>query len=229
MNIHYLQHVPFEDIGSIDAWARKRKYTVTGTRFFEKAVLPAIETVDLLVVMGGPMNIYEDQEYPWLTQEKRYIEQAIKQNKYVLGICLGSQLISDVLGAKVYKNTHKEIGWFPVSMTPPAGKVLCVSGLPRQFIAFHWHGDTFDLPGGAILLASSQACVNQAYIYKERVLGLQFHLEITAEGVPRLLSNCSEEVKDGEYIQSKEEILKGVIDITTINTIMVSLLDGLLG
>lgn len=229
MNIHYLQHVPFEDIGSIDAWARKEKHIVTGTHFFKKPAMPEIESIDALVVMGGPMNVYEEKEYPWLTVEKKYIEQAIKKNKSVIGICLGAQLISDVLGAKVYKNPHKEIGWFPVTKIPQAEKIPHVSALPRQFTAFHWHGDTFDVPKGAVLVASSKACVNQAFIYKEKVLGLQFHLEITAEGVRRLLKNCSDEIKDGEYIQSKEEIEKGVANITTINTIMVSLLDGFLG
>ena len=117
MNIHYLQHVPFEDLGSIKNWAKIRGHRVTATRFYRAEPLPFLDELDWLIIMGGPMNIYEEDKYPWLGHEKRFIEEVIKTDKVVLGICLGAQLIADVLGVRIYENIHKEIGWFPIQLT----------------------------------------------------------------------------------------------------------------
>src|SRR5262249_47695751 len=141
-------------------------------------VCDQLQEIDLVVVLGGPMNIYEEDKFPWLIAEKKFIRQAIEEKLAVLGLCLGSQLIADVLGAKIYPNDEKEIGWFPVEVTEAALKHRLFSHWPNFFTPFHWHGDTFDLPEGAIHLARSQACRNQAFLYQDRVVGLQFHLEI---------------------------------------------------
>ncbi|MCF4967578.1 type 1 glutamine amidotransferase [Nostoc sp. CMAA1605] len=227
MKIHYLQHVPFETPASIENWASTHKHSLFATRFYAQDPLPPIEDFDWLVVMGGPMNIYEDEQYPWLTQEKRFIEQAIAANKTVIGICLGSQLIADVLGSKVYPGEYKEIGWFPIELTEAAQESYIFGDLPQKFTVFHWHGDTFDLPSGATRLAYSAACQNQAFIYNEKVLGLQFHLESTPESVSQIIENCGDELVDGKYIQQASEMLTPADNFTQINTVMFSILDKL--
>ncbi|MBI4388853.1 MAG: type 1 glutamine amidotransferase, partial [Nitrospinae bacterium] len=174
MRLHYLQHVPFEDLANIEVWARNKGHRISQTRFFANEPLPPVEAFDWLVVLGGPMNIYEEDRYPWLADEKRFIAQAVERKKVVLGICLGAQLLADVLGGKVVKNAHKEIGWFPVSLTGEGQRSAVTRNLPQRFPAFHWHGDTFHLPTGCERLAESEACANQAFAYQGRAVGLQF-------------------------------------------------------
>ncbi|MFZ7101498.1 MAG: type 1 glutamine amidotransferase [Peptococcaceae bacterium] len=207
MKIHYLQHVHFEDAANIGIWTAEKGHQMTGTRLFAGERLPSAEEYDWLVVMGGPMNIYEENKYPWLTQEKRFIEKAIKENKIVLGICLGAQLIADVLGGQVVHNQYKEIGWFPVSLTEAAANRPKNYSLPESFMAFHWHGDTFEMPRGCTRLAESEGCANQAFAYRDHVFGLQFHLESSPASVANLLRNCSDEIVPGKYIQETGAIL----------------------
>ena len=166
-----------------------------------------MDCFDWLIVMGGPMNIYQEKEYPWLVKEKQFIDEAIKAGKIILGICLGAQLIADVLGGKVSKNDYKEIGWFPVTKTVEGEKSRFFKVLPDRFMAFHWHGDTFDLPPGALRLAESQCCKNQAFEYNGKVFGFQFHLESSEASIKRLIDNCREELTEGVYIQTENEIL----------------------
>ncbi len=194
MKVHCLQHVPFEGPGTIEDWARQGNHSLALTRLFTDEPLPNPDAFDWLVVMGGPMGVQDDSRFPWLTREKRFIEQAIRQNKTVLGICLGAQLIADVLGAKVYPNEHKEIGWFPIYRTDHADTCSVGQTLPEHLEVFHWHGDTFDLPAGSAHLARSAACENQAFLYADRVLGLQFHLETTMAGVQALVSRCAQDL-----------------------------------
>lgn len=169
MRIHYLQHVPFEGLASIEQWAIKKDYILSATKFYNGDTLPSVDDLDWLIVMGGSMNIYEDDEYPWLRLEKHFIAEAIKKNKIVIGICLGSQLIADVLGSKVYKGQEKEIGWYPIQVTTEAQKSAVFASLPASLTVFHWHGDIFDLPPDALRLAYSEVCANQAFIYGDRV------------------------------------------------------------
>ena len=103
MRLHYLQHVPFEGLGNIETWAKNKGFHITRTRFFDNEPLPSTDDFEWLVVMGGPMNIYEETGYPWLVKEKKFIEECLKRDKFVLGICLGGQLIADVLGGRVVK------------------------------------------------------------------------------------------------------------------------------
>ena len=208
MRIHYFQHVPFEGLASIEQWSRNKGYALSATRFYENPELPELHKIDWLIIMGGPMNIYEHDRYPWLISEKQYIRAAIDAGKTVVGICLGAQLIADVLGAKVYPGVHKEIGWLPVQLTREALNSDIFGFLPEQFTCFHWHGDTFDLPPGAMLLAKSDGCKNQAFIYDNRVLALQFHLESTPESVTDIISHCQSEIVPGRFIQSAETMLK---------------------
>ena len=227
MKIHYLQHVPFEGLASIEHWAKSKGHALSSTQFYKDEPLPNAGDIDWLVVMGGPMNIYEDNKYPWLTQEKRFIEQAIENEKIILGICLGWQLIADVLGAKVFPNPDKEIGWFPIELTSQAKSSKVFNVLPNPFTVFHWHGDTFDLPKGATRMAMSKGCQNQAFIYGERVVGLQFHLESTKASVQAMIENCADEIVEGKYIQKPDEMRSHQDNFRKINEAMHTLLDRL--
>ncbi|MBC3886828.1 amidotransferase [Acetobacterium paludosum] len=207
MRIHYLQHVPFENPGRILEWAEKNKGIVTATHLYNDEKLPDVSEFDWLVVMGGPMNIYEDQKYPWLAREKHLIKEAIAMEKVVIGLCLGSQLIADVIGGKVVKNKAKEIGWFPIAFTAEARKSPLFSFFPDHPVVFHWHGDTFaDLPQEAVIIAESKACQNQGFVYKMRVFGFQFHLENTSLIIEALIENCGDEMTKGSYVQLPEEV-----------------------
>lgn len=145
MNIHYLQHVPFEDLGMIADWIDENGYHSRVSRLYQGEALPNVNDIDWLIVMGGPMGVYDEDQYPWLVDEKRCIERAIAKGRVVLGICLGAQLIANVLGARVYPHTRKEIGWFPITLTREGAQSPLFTELPSPFEVFHWHGDTFDL------------------------------------------------------------------------------------
>jgi GMP synthase (glutamine-hydrolysing) len=222
MRLHYLQHVPFEGPGIIEEWAKARGAVISVSQLFNNDPLPDPEHFDWLVVMGGPMGIYDHDEHPWLVAEKQFIRQAVNADKTVLGICLGAQLIADVLGAEVYPGPQKEIGWFPVRREAGAPDLL-----PEELTVFHWHGDTFDLPAGAIPLASSTTCRNQGFIYNDRVVALQFHMETTPESMEALIENCGDELVDVPGIQTGKQMRAGLSNIGTINTAMYALLDQL--
>ncbi|MBW4630569.1 MAG: type 1 glutamine amidotransferase [Iphinoe sp. HA4291-MV1] len=227
MEIHYLQHVPFEGIASIEHWAKSKGHSLSATRLYQNEPLPKVEDIDWLLIMGGPMNIYEEIKYSWLAQEKRFIEQAVKHEKVILGICLGAQLIADVLGAKVFSNKYKEIGWFPIELTSAAQTSPIFNFLPKRLSVFHWHGDTFELPSGAIQIAKSDGCQNQAFIYNESIIGLQFHLESTKNSVQALLENCADEIVEGKYIQKSDQLLSHEDSFKKINDAMHGILDRL--
>ncbi len=200
-NIHYFQHVPYEDLGCIAAWAKENQYLISSTKFYHNDSLPELDEIDWLIIMGGPMNAYDEEKYPWLGEEKRYISKAIESGKVVLGICLGSQLLADVLGANVYPNKEKEIGFYPISLTPDAERNDIFKLLPKSIDVFHWHSDTYDLPENTTLLASSKACKNQAFIKENRIVGLQFHLEIYKKTIEELINNNRHDITEGKYVQ----------------------------
>jgi len=228
MRLHYLQHVEFEGPANIENWAKQLGWDISGTQLYRGEKPPVLNGLDWLVVMGGPMNVYEEKEYPWLVSEKKFIAEAIESNKIVLGICLGAQLIADVLGGTVGSNKYKEIGWFPVSLLPDAAASVPFRSFPDEFMAFHWHGDTFSLPPGAAMLAQSEACPAQAFSYNDgRVLGLQFHLESSPESVLKLIRNCSNEMIEQEYIQGPDAILRRKEYFKNIHKTMVLMLENM--
>ncbi len=226
MKLHYLQHVPFEGLGSIASWAKARRAQISHTRLFADEALPSANEIDLLVVMGGPMGVYDERDYPWLVREKEFLKQAIDAGTRILGVCLGAQLIAEVLGAKIYPNDHKEIGWFPIEGVRAPGKIGPL--LARAGKVFHWHGDTFDLPAGATHLAKSRACTNQAFSVGDQILALQFHLETTPNAARALVDNCGHEIVDAPYIQPPREILTAQHAFERINILMSECLDLLL-
>ncbi|MHB8791660.1 MAG: type 1 glutamine amidotransferase [Desulfobulbaceae bacterium] len=223
MRAHYFQHVPFEGLGSIEPWLESNGHTLTCTRFFESPDLPGPEAVDLLVVMGGPMSVNDEDKFPWLVLEKQFVREVIESGKPVLGICLGAQIIAKAMGAKVFPNQQKEIGWFPIHPISSCGDAGF--SFPQSETVFHWHGETFDLPPGAIRLAKSEGCENQAFQLGKRVIGLQFHLETTPESAREIVSHCRDELVPSRYVQTEEEILSASPDrYTSINELMGSIL-----
>ena len=225
MKIHYLQHAPFEDLGSIVDWIKSRGHTLACTRLYQGETLPALAGFDWLIVMGGPMNVDETDQYPWLGAEKQFIRAAIDRGLQVTGICLGAQLIASAMGARVTKNPHKEIGWFPITRSNELANSPLVRILPEVVEVFHWHGDTFALPAGSIRIAASKACLNQGFVYRGRVIGLQFHLETTEAGIKQLIEHCGHELTAAPYIQTAEVMLSGLEKIPPINDLMFRLLD----
>lgn len=206
MRIHFLQHVSFENLANIEKWAKSKNFPVSKTLLYENTEFPDINSFDLLVILGGPMNIYEEEKFGWLKEEKEFINQAIKQDKYILGICLGAQLLADCLGARVYQNNHKEIGFFPIELSDETANLSLFKGFPQVLDVFHWHGDAFDLPENSVLIASSEACANQGFIYNDKIIGLQFHLEASKASVDSLIANCKDEITLGDYVQTAEQM-----------------------
>ncbi len=199
--------MPFEGPAAIADWAAKRGHSLTISRLYAGEALPSVDDFDWLLIMGGPMNIYQEQRYPWLAAEKACINQALAAGKTLIGICLGAQLLADRLGSQVYAGPEREIGWWPLNLTEAGCQSNLFGELDVPLQAYHWHGDTFDLPTGAVCLASSTACVQQAFFYNQRVLGLQFHFEVTAESMRRLIDHCGEEIVPGSYVQSAAQML----------------------
>lgn len=229
MRIHYLQHVAFEDAANIGVWARKQGHAIRATRLDRDEPLPPLESFDWLVVMGGPMNIYEHERYPWLVREKRFLAEAIDAGKLVLGICLGAQLAADALGGRVARNNQKEIGWFPVSLSPEASHSPVFQTLPQRFLAFHWHGDTFSIPPGARHMAQSEACANQAFQYGDRVIGLQFHLDYSLASIEKMIEHCGEELVDAAFIQASPSVLADAQRVQMTQGLLDRFLDAMAG
>jgi len=226
MRAHYLQHVPFEGLGSIASWLDTAGFEITSTRFFESAELPDLKMIDLLVVMGGPMSVNDEDAFSWLVPEKRLIREAVDSGKPILGICLGAQLIASAMGAEIYRNRVKEIGWFPVHGV--SSSTASLFRFPPSTKVFHWHGETFDLPSGATLLARSEGCENQAFQIGKSAIGLQFHLETTPESAREIVSNCRDELVPSKYIQTEEEILSARLEsYKSINQLMGDILSFL--
>jgi GMP synthase-like glutamine amidotransferase len=227
LRIHYFQHVEYEGLGSIEEWISSSGHSLSSTRFFEETRLPELSDFDWLIVMGGAMSVNDEQQFPWLADEKRFIRQAVDAGKTVLGICLGSQLVSVALGAKVYKNNEKEIGWFDIELTCLGKSNSLFSESGSRLKVFHWHGDTFDLPENAIHLFYSEGCKHQAYIYKDRVLALQFHLEMTTNSLKAMIEYGRQELNPARYIQTEMELLSNSQLIESNRKVLFKLLDSL--
>jgi GMP synthase (glutamine-hydrolysing) len=206
MNIHYFQHVPYEGPANLEAWARKSGHATTITRLFRGEDFPDPSTVDWLIVLGGPMSVHDEARYPWLSREKQYIQRVLKQEIPVLGVCLGAQLLAESLGGAVRRGAQREIGWFPVHWTESASLSTAWCGLPDPFVPFHWHAETLVPPPDSIVLARSGACPVQAFEWRGRAWGLQFHLESTAQSVDLLIRNCSDDRIPGPYVQKDKEL-----------------------
>lgn len=219
MRIHCLLHSALGGEIHLPVWARSRGYELTETLVPEAPNLPTPEQGDCLVVFGGPMSAWDEQRFPWLNREKRLMEAYIAAGRPVLGICLGAQLLAEILGAKTYRGPYSEIGCFPVDATPesrnhPIGEVL-----PDRFETFLWHGDTFDIPAGAVHLAGSAAFPNLAFAW-EQVLALQFHLEVRPNWVQELITRDADQLVASETVQSAETVLEKTTAIYRGNNLL---------
>ena len=207
MRIHIFMHVPFEGPAAIGDWFLSRGARVSFTRFFENDTPPPLETLDWLVVMGGPMSVNDEAAFPWLRTEKAFVAEAVRQGKTVLGVCLGAQLIASALGGSVGKNRVREIGWFPVTRVNEDGDHPLGRCFPSGTEVFHWHGETFSPPAGATHLLRSEGCEHQAFAVGDRVLALQFHLETTKASVRDLAAFGGDDLTPQRFVQSPEEML----------------------
>jgi GMP synthase (glutamine-hydrolysing) len=200
-----LQHVACETLGSIESSLRQAGLQFEYVRTFEGAAVPSsMDDACGLIIMGGPMGVYEDDRYPHLRDERKLIENALSLEKPVLGICLGSQLLVHVLGAKVYPGPRKEIGWYPVTLSSNAATDPLWAGTPATFDAYHWHGDVFDLPADCQLLASSALTRHQAFRYGANAYGILFHMEVTRPLIETMTDTFADELR--EINQSGEQI-----------------------
>lgn len=205
MRILVVEHVPFEGPGAIADWAAARGHSLT-RQFALTEEYPPLSHIDALVIMGGPMDADDEIASPWLTAEKRYVAAAIADGKLVVGVCLGSQILAEVSGGVVTRNTQREIGWYPVHHTAATAADPVFSAFPDGMVVGHWHGDTFELPPGATSLLSTDVTPNQAFTLKGgRVVAMQFHLEWSPEIVGELVDVCSADFEPaGAFVQEPE-------------------------
>ena len=205
-SVWVLQHNPIETLGTIEDAIQSRGLSSRYIRPFAGEPVPqTMGSTPALVVMGGPMSVYDPERYPFLRDEMRLIEDSLRLDRPVLGICLGSQLIAATLGSSVTRGRKKEIGWHPVHLTPEASRDRLFQSVAPSFLPFHWHGDIFDLPSDAVSLASSELTEHQAFRYGERVYGLLFHLEVTREVITGMVESFADELKEEDL--SSETIL----------------------
>ena len=207
MRIHIIQHLAHEHGASIIDWAKNRDHDLSYTYTFnEEYAFPSLDHFDMLIILGGTMGAYEEDKYTWLRAEKYFIARAIEAGKLILGICLGSQILANVLGSEVYPHDKKEIGFFPIYKTEDGKIENSLADIPSIWTVFHWHGDTFDLPPGATHLFFSDGCKNQAF-RKDKCFGFQFHGEANAELLHALIAHERNELLKDDYVQSEDEIL----------------------
>ena len=230
MRCHWLQHVPFEGLGGIGAWMEAHGAEVSVTRLYADEALPTVSELaelDWLVVMGGPMGVHDESAYAWMAAEKQLIAAALAGGPRVVGICLGGQLMADVLGAEVTAMPHQEVGWHDVTLAEEAWRSPLFRMLPARLPMFHWHGEQFALPSGAVALGSTAACPLQGFALGSRVLALQCHPEMMATSARTLvdaeLSNC----RPGPYVQSAQEIVGEASRFDQLSPTMVALLDAM--
>ena len=227
MRMAVLQHVEFEGPAAVGDWAAGRGFPLRLFHLHRDTTLPLLSDFDMLTVMGGPMSANDEAQLGWLGPEIALVREAIAADKTVLGICLGAQIIAKALGATVYPGTAKEIGWFPVQRM--AGSHSFFDGLPDSFTPLHWHGETFDLPHEATLLANSKITKTQAFAVGRRVLGLQFHMEATEESVRALLKGAAHEIGHGVFEQQPGTILNGLSQCASLRPLLDTVLDRLTG
>ena len=213
-----LQHIECEDLGTIANAMSQRGIGYKYVRLFDGEPVPYDPgNYSGMIILGGPMNVYEEDKFPYLKDEDILIKKAVKNDMPVLGICLGGQLIAKATGAKVKKGTKKEIGWYDLKLTKDSRQDKVFNPLPGTIKVFQWHGDTFDIPDGAVHLAGSELFSNQAYRVGSSIYGLQFHLEVTQEMINRWISEYEEELSTLDYINAGRIISDTPVYIDNLN------------
>lgn len=196
-----LQHIECEDLGTIEPALSDRGIGYKYIRLFDGEPVPHnIEKYSGIIILGGPMNVYEEEKFPYLKDEDLLIKKAINMSYPMLGICLGGQLIAKATGAQVKKGATKEIGWYKLNLSTGGKEDKVFGSMPEELIVFQWHGDTFDIPEGAVHLAGSELFPNQAYRVGDNVYGLQFHLEVTEKIINSWIAEYQDELATLNYI-----------------------------
>ncbi|RLB15687.1 MAG: amidotransferase [Deltaproteobacteria bacterium] len=229
MRLHLLEHDPYDfSRTNITIWAEKRGYELHQTYICRNERLPSLDDQDWLMVMGGSQHVWEEEAHPWLVEEKAFIRKAMERGKPVLGICFGAQLIAEILGAEIFPNTHKEIGWHEVQLTAEGKKSFLLRNIPDRFTSFHWHSDHFSLPPGCTRLARSTPTPNQAFICKDwPIVGLQFHPEYTREMVTFFANREGDEWAPDPFVSGKEKVLRETGEIQETYWLMETLLENM--
>lgn len=205
------QHLPREGCGNLARWALRHGHRITRTRFELGETPPAGEEPDLLVIMGCIRNAYQYRDYPCLVQQREYTERFLARGGRVLGICHGAQVLADILGGRVHQNPYYEIGWHPVRKTTAAADSPLAALDDGQHLLC-WHGDNFELPASAVLLAFTEACPHQAFSHGGNILGLQFHLEVGPGDLDAMIEDCRADFSlSGRWVQSEAEIRRHAI------------------
>lgn len=223
MNILCITHADFETPGIITKWAQDKGFDFTVKKPYQQEQLPEIDAYDMLIVMGGPQGATQLDDTPYLYDEIKLIQQAIKQDKKILGFCLGAQLIGVALGADALKSPEKEIGVYPITLTDEGVKDSLLQGLSKNFPVIHWHNDMPGLSANAVILASSIGCPRQIVRYQPFIYGFQCHLEIDRRGIEDLINACPADLAPSRFTQSKEQLL--AYNYNLINETMRVLLD----
>ncbi len=206
MKVLCLMHVSYEDLGSMEPLLKKKGYEIEYVRLYKDSyIFPSLDKLDALIIMGGPMSVNDSDRFSWISHEKDFIARCIQHQIPTIGVCLGAQLIASVLGSKVYKNKFEEVGWFDVTVTKEAKSLNFP--FPGNFLAFHWHAETFEIPQDAVHLAKNSTCANQAFLYHKHVLALQYHLETTFENAFSLCQNNNDLIQS-QSVQSAKTILE---------------------
>jgi GMP synthase-like glutamine amidotransferase len=228
MIIQIFQHVAYEHPGTIVDWAEANQHQINYTLLYEKHTLPKMDSFDLLIILGGPMSANDTEKHKWLDKEITFIQTCIQKKKKIIGICLGSQLLAKALGAEVCKNNLQEIGFFPLVKTLGGFKNKLTQTLPDNWPAFHWHGETFDLPEKAQNLFNSKACQIQMFTHGN-CIGMQFHPEVNLALLKAMVENGAKELNERLYIQNKATLLNSTFDFKKQKEIFFQLLQNFIG
>lgn len=216
MRLQYIQHVEFENPAVILEWCDDQSHEMTGLKPFAGDRIDCAGDYDGLVVMGGPMSVHDTDIYPWMIEEKKYIEKCAKSGMKILGVCLGAQLLAEIHGAEVSKNEFREIGWHDIRKI--SGSAF-LKDFPSVLNVFHWHGETFSIPRSAERIFESEACGNQGFICGN-CAGFQFHIESNCDSINALVSNCREDLDGSRYVQSAEEISERIHSVSHMKPVL---------
>lgn len=228
LNIHCYQHTKYEGPSIIQKWADLNGHNLNKTNFRINDSIPNTDLFDVLIVLGGPMSINDESKYPWLKNEKKSIDRCLNEGKKVIGICLGAQLLANVLGSEIYRCETPEIGWHKIYFSENKQNYEFLNFFPQYLITFHWHSETFDLPKSCSQIAYSDACENQIFTYGDIAIGFQCHLEQNEYSIGRMLEKSALTIQKDKYVNSNEEILANIHLANQSNKLFFDFLDKFL-
>jgi len=223
-----IEHDPAGFSLNVLAWAKKNNHTIHQLNICKTEIEPSDNNFDLLIIAGGVQHVWDDEIYPWLPKEKHFIANVVDQNKFILGICLGAQLLAETLGGKVFPNLDKEIGWHEVQLTHDGKESQFFNNVPEQFTIFHWHNDHFSLPPECQRLAYNTASKNQAFTNKNRrILGIQFHPDYNCHSIIQLIQEYEDEWPTGRFVTNRDYLLQQTSNTKNPSWLMNCLLDNI--